>query len=456
MLFTRLFPGAIMTGESADNVMAVPTWIYFEHSREIAELTWADIAGLVGGLFDAPSRTATRTHPQATEAGLAELIEAQDLARAALATPPGDDPPLRNRREIGLRAVRPDAAFRLDEVLRAEVTVGRSGSPRSTCCSRSARSSPVRWDRPDRALRPTTTSSNSKRTTASTRPSSPRRSGARSPSTSWRPSRASAASARATTAACRSCSARTRSDGSIAARPSSIPNVTRSAAGAGCATTSVVGGRRLVIHTLSQAGRSENRRDTVGIMERRTERSLAFDLLDTDLADAASLTELVVAHTITPVRAIYGLPAPRPGEGTSFLTMDRYEGEGDITIEVHRPFTMDESAAVFDPIARALLLFAWLFPTSVLSHNRAERILDEPGPAVLRGPDQLLLSLARAHGRARGRPPRRHRDSRFDWPGVFPHRPARNDEAMAELRCGRRRSWRPRSTRSRTRSRSRS
>lgn len=121
VLFTRLFPGAIMTGESADNAMAVPNWVYFEHSREIAEFTWADIAGLVAGLFDASGARRRGHIPQANEAGLAELIEAQDLARAALATPPGDDPPLRNRREIGLRAVRPDAAFRLDEVLRAEV-----------------------------------------------------------------------------------------------------------------------------------------------------------------------------------------------------------------------------------------------------------------------------------------------------------------------------------------------
>ncbi len=165
-------------------------------------------------------------------------------------------------------------------------------------------------------------------------------------------------------------------------------------------------------------------------MERRTDRSLAFDLLDTDLTDAASLTELVVAHTIAPVRAIYGLPAPRPGEGTSFLTMERYEGE--ITIEVHRPFTMEESAAVFDPIARALLLFAWLFPGSVLSHNRVERILAEPGPAVLRGPDQLLLHshelVAELSAGLLG-----DITTHVDWPGVYPHRPARNDEAMTEL-----------------------
>jgi hypothetical protein len=116
-------------------------------------------------------------------------------------------------------------------------------------------------------------------------------------------------------------------------------------------------------------------------MQRPSPRSLAYDLLETDLSSVTSLTQLVVAHTIAPIRAACGLPSPRPGEGTSFGEEVRTEGY--ITLVLPRPWTIEESSSVFDPIFRALLFFGWLFPESLPSPARPERLLDDPGGAVL-------------------------------------------------------------------------
>ena len=54
------------------------------------------------------------------------------------------------------------------------------------------------------------------------------------------------------------------------------------------------------------------------------------------------------------------------------------------------PWRLDESSRAFDPLVRALLLFAWLFPNSVHLSDRAEAILDSPGSTVLDDAAQLL------------------------------------------------------------------
>lgn len=126
VLFTRLFSGALMTHETATTVTAVPNWIYFEHSRQLASFLWSDLEHLVEGVLGGPARIyqspaleswiRTGPNPEA----LAELAEAQQLVRDAIATPPRPEPPLANRYDIGLRSMRPDAVFALDEVLRAD------------------------------------------------------------------------------------------------------------------------------------------------------------------------------------------------------------------------------------------------------------------------------------------------------------------------------------------------
>ena len=82
VLFTKLFPGALLGNKSAETVMAVPNWVYFEHSRELAEFKWTDLDRLVAGLLGLPFEDLGRRRryrPQRNDAGLAELAEAQVL-----------------------------------------------------------------------------------------------------------------------------------------------------------------------------------------------------------------------------------------------------------------------------------------------------------------------------------------------------------------------------------------
>lgn len=72
--------------------------------------------------------------------------------------------------------------------------------------------------------------------------------------------------------------------------------------------------------------------------------SLAFDLLRTDLEDAGSLTDFIVAHTISPARAAYRLLAPRPNEGQKLLRRaDRDHGRraADTALAVVSPRRVD-------------------------------------------------------------------------------------------------------------------
>jgi hypothetical protein len=114
-----------------------------------------------------------------------------------------------------------------------------------------------------------------------------------------------------------------------------------------------------------------------------TPRSFAFDLEATDLGDHASLTELVVAHTIAPARRWWGLPAPQPGEGRDYL-IERIERLAD-GLEIHhmRSYGLEESPRSFDPLVRALFLFARLFPQCVSFAGTVDETLRHPGMAVL-------------------------------------------------------------------------
>jgi hypothetical protein len=136
-----------------------------------------------------------------------------------------------------------------------------------------------------------------------------------------------------------------------------------------------------VILTQSANYSCVNQRGMVLLMDRsNNSHSIAYDLLDTDLSSVTSLTEFVVAHTVAPLRAAAGLPAPRRGEleiGPDGLRTETF-------VELlSKPWNVQESSAIFDHSIRALLLFGWLFPESLPTQARPEPTLDSPGSAVL-------------------------------------------------------------------------
>lgn len=166
-------------------------------------------------------------------------------------------------------------------------------------------------------------------------------------------------------------------------------------------------------------------------MDQPARRSFALDLHGTDLADHASLTRLVVAHTIAPARAWWSLPAPRPEESRDYL-IERVERTPD-GAEVHhmRAFGLDESPRSFDSLFRALFLFGRLFPQCVGFAGSVEEMVRHPGMAVLadshhltgRSYDAIADLCAGLLGVPFVTPPVQ---------GDF-HQRARNDEALAEL-----------------------
>jgi hypothetical protein len=155
--------------------------------------------------------------------------------------------------------------------------------------------------------------------------------------------------------------------------------------------------------------------------------SIAYDLLDTDLSSVTSLTEFVVAHTVAPLRAAAGLPAPRVGELSNVL--GEVKTDGYLTIMTTKPWTVAESSAIFDESIRALLLFGWLFPESLLPSVRPEVILENLGSAVLthawavipRSPEAIADLVAGLLG------------APASMSRSYLHRPERNDAALAEL-----------------------
>ena len=160
-------------------------------------------------------------------------------------------------------------------------------------------------------------------------------------------------------------------------------------------------------------------------------RSLALDLIDTDLRVPDSLSRLVIDHTIAPLRALCGLSAPRSGEGRAFMFEPAGAIDG-IPVESLRPMDLPKSASTFDTVVRSLLLFGWLFPGSALVSEGVDFILDAPGTAAIDDYWHLVDRPAEAIedlvAGLLGEPTRR-----LPWHGSRPHTPARNDAALAEL-----------------------
>lgn len=127
VLFRSLFPGAFVSPGPIEDDLAVPNWIYFEHSRQLAVFRYEDVERLVAGAFGEdvePVRNPSLEGPYRVEpnpAALGELAAAQELVRAALNVPRPADPPLLVREQIGLRHLDESAAWALDEVLRRDV-----------------------------------------------------------------------------------------------------------------------------------------------------------------------------------------------------------------------------------------------------------------------------------------------------------------------------------------------
>lgn len=127
VLFASLFPGALLIGDSLENLLAAPEWIYFEHSRQLAVVRYEDVERLVAGAFGDAVRGLLNDDlegpylPVANRHGLQELAEAQAMVRRVLDVPRPAEPPLLNHEQIGLRHVDEAAAGPLDAILRADV-----------------------------------------------------------------------------------------------------------------------------------------------------------------------------------------------------------------------------------------------------------------------------------------------------------------------------------------------
>lgn len=168
-------------------------------------------------------------------------------------------------------------------------------------------------------------------------------------------------------------------------------------------------------------------------MKQQTPQSLAFDLLKTDLTSTDELTGLVIAHTVAPARAAWGLASPAPGEGDSFLFEELEATSNGLAMRSMRPCRLVESQAQFVPVIRGLLLFAWLFPESVSLGSQVPTILDEPGWCFL---DDSFGLMGRPYDAMRDmvRALLGEEDVRIgQYTGTWPLRPQANPTAIAAL-----------------------
>lgn len=168
-------------------------------------------------------------------------------------------------------------------------------------------------------------------------------------------------------------------------------------------------------------------------MKQQTPKSIAFDLLTTDLKSIDELTSLVIAHTVAPARAAWGLASPAPGEGDSFLFEEIEAPSDGLAMHSMRPCRLVESQAQFLPVIRGLLLFAWLFPESVSLGSQVPTILDEPGWCFL---DDSFGLMGRPYDAMRDmiRALLGETDVRIDqYTGTWPLRPQANPPAMKAL-----------------------
>ena len=171
-----------------------------------------------------------------------------------------------------------------------------------------------------------------------------------------------------------------------------------------------------------------------------TSPSLAFDLARTDLSQHGELSRLVIDHTIAPVRALAGLPPPQRGEGRSFMFGESWFENG-VEFQPLRRMDLPRTSACFDQVVRALLLFGWLFPRSLLASEGPQFVLDSPGSAVLDDywhladrPQEAIEDLVAGLLGQPADPPL--------WRGSRPHVPEPNPSALDELARAQELVWR--------------
>ncbi len=154
------------------------------------------------------------------------------------------------------------------------------------------------------------------------------------------------------------------------------------------------------------------------------DRHLAFDLLETDLEDPASIAALVARHGIAPARRLFGFAEPARGEHRSRMLLG---GSFTLVVANSRPtWHVDPTAATVEPVLRGLALVAALFPGALdlraTDVERAALFEALPGLAI---PDRAMeLALvyweeiewlaARALGIGRPLPDDPHTSLRLD------------------------------------------
>jgi hypothetical protein len=125
VLATRLFPGAFETPDSAEEFLAMPGAELYHRAFRLANLSWSNLATMVGGLFglqsaklDAPGLRRD-WKPQANPEAIAELHAVQALLRRSQGNAANDPDPY-IRIDVGLTAMDREAAFRIDDTLRRD------------------------------------------------------------------------------------------------------------------------------------------------------------------------------------------------------------------------------------------------------------------------------------------------------------------------------------------------
>jgi hypothetical protein len=124
-------------------------------------------------------------------------------------------------------------------------------------------------------------------------------------------------------------------------------------------------------------------------MDLPAERHLAFDLLETDLQDPASIAALIGRHGIAPARRLFGFAEPSRGEHRSRMLLG---GSFALVVANGRPtWHVDPTAARVEPVLRGLALVAALFPGALnlraMQGERAALFEALPGLAI---PDRAM------------------------------------------------------------------
>lgn len=109
----------------------------------------------------------------------------------------------------------------------------------------------------------------------------------------------------------------------------------------------------------------------------QNDRSLAADLVATNLAEAESLTDYIARHALGPARMIVGGPQPDASEGERAPSPP--------------PFSSDDSHAHFGPMIKGLVLWSTLFPQAAPSFGRIEAVGRTPDSAWIDGAYELGL-----------------------------------------------------------------